>query len=120
MLAVFGEYEAHCFYGREGAHRKGRTGVWPESVLYDQLGSGGFIYRKKHKTGQTFFLTLDHPTLPFGFEIGKIVKYASHNSDQLDLIVEKISRAGAASSQAVRAKDYGPSRKSDYEKSRCV
>jgi len=63
---------------------------------------------------------LDHPTLPFGFEIGKIVKYASHNSDQLDLIVEKISRAGAASSQAVRAKDYGPSRKSDYEKSRCV
>jgi hypothetical protein len=65
-------------------------------------------------------LTSDQPTLPFGFEIGKIVKYASHNSDQLDLIVEKISRAGAASSQAVRAKDYGPSRKSDNEKSRFV
>jgi hypothetical protein len=86
MLAVFGAHEAHCFYGREGAHRKGRTGVWPESVLYDQLGSGGFIDRKKHKTGQTFFLTLDHPTLPFGF---KIVKYAGLNSDQLDLILGK-------------------------------
>ena len=31
----------------------------------------------------------DHPTLPFGFEIGKIVKYADLNSDQLDLILGK-------------------------------
>jgi uncharacterized protein len=31
----------------------------------------------------------DHPTLPFGFEIGKIVKYAGLNSDQLDLILGK-------------------------------
>jgi len=29
----------------------------------------------------------DHPTLPFGFELGKIVKYAHLNSDQLDLIL---------------------------------
>jgi predicted TIM-barrel fold metal-dependent hydrolase len=29
----------------------------------------------------------DHPTLPFGFELGKIVKYANLNSDQLDLIL---------------------------------
>jgi predicted TIM-barrel fold metal-dependent hydrolase len=29
----------------------------------------------------------DHPTQPFGFEIGKIVKYAGLNSDQLDLIL---------------------------------
>jgi hypothetical protein len=27
--------------------------------------------------------------LPFGFEIGKIVKYAGLNSDQLDLILGK-------------------------------
>jgi len=33
--------------------------------------------------------TFDHPTLPFGFEIGKIVKYAGLNSDQLDLILGK-------------------------------
>jgi predicted TIM-barrel fold metal-dependent hydrolase len=31
----------------------------------------------------------DHPTLPFGFELGKIVKYANLNSDQLDLILGK-------------------------------
>jgi hypothetical protein len=41
------------------------------------------------KVTQTFFLTSDHPTLPFGFEIGKIVKYADVDSDQLDLILEK-------------------------------
>jgi hypothetical protein len=29
----------------------------------------------------------DHPTLPFGFELEKIVKYANLNSDQLDLIL---------------------------------
>jgi len=38
---------------------------------------------------QTFLLTPDHPILPFGFEIGKIVKYAGLNSDQLDLILGK-------------------------------
>jgi hypothetical protein len=32
---------------------------------------------------------LDDPTLPFDFEIGKIVKYAGLNSDQLDLILGK-------------------------------
>jgi hypothetical protein len=31
----------------------------------------------------------DHPTLPFGLEVGKIVKYAGLNSDQLDLILGK-------------------------------
>ena len=31
----------------------------------------------------------DHPTQPFGFEIGKIVKYASLTSEQLDLILGK-------------------------------
>jgi hypothetical protein len=29
----------------------------------------------------------DHPTQPFGFELGKIVKYANLNSDELDLIL---------------------------------
>jgi uncharacterized protein len=29
----------------------------------------------------------DHPTLPFGFELGTIVKYANLNSEQLDLIL---------------------------------
>jgi hypothetical protein len=31
----------------------------------------------------------DYPTLPFGLEVGKIVKYAGLNSDQLDLILGK-------------------------------
>jgi len=31
----------------------------------------------------------DHPTLPIGFELGKIVKYAGLNSDQLDLLLGK-------------------------------
>jgi len=31
----------------------------------------------------------DHPTLPFGFELGKIVKYAHLNSEQLDLILDR-------------------------------
>ena len=31
----------------------------------------------------------DHPTLPFGFELGKVVKYAGLNSDQIDLILGK-------------------------------
>jgi hypothetical protein len=36
---------------------------------------------------------LDHPTLPFGFEISKIIKYAGLNSDQLDLILgENLAR----------------------------
>ena len=38
---------------------------------------------------QTFLLTPDHPILPFDFQIGKIVKYAGLNSDQLDLILGK-------------------------------
>jgi hypothetical protein len=40
------------------------------------------------KGTQTFFLT-DQPTLRFGFGIGKIVKYAGLNSDQLNLILGK-------------------------------
>jgi len=47
-----------------------RVGVWPESVLYDQSGSGGSIVGRS-------------------FEIGNIVKYAGLNSDQLDLIFGK-------------------------------
>ncbi len=38
---------------------------------------------------QPFFLTSDHPTLPFDSEIGKIVKCAGLNSDQLDLVLGK-------------------------------
>jgi len=41
------------------------------------------------KGTQPFFLTSDDPRLPFGFGIGKIVKYAGLNSDQLDLILGK-------------------------------
>jgi hypothetical protein len=31
---------------------EGRTGVWPESVLYDQSGSGGFIDWKEFRDRQ--------------------------------------------------------------------
>jgi hypothetical protein len=45
------------------------------------------------KGTQIFFLTSGQPTLPFGFEIGKIVKYAGLNFNQLDLIRgEKLAR----------------------------
>jgi len=48
----------------------------------------------RQKATQTFFLT---PDLPFGFEIGKIVKYAGLNSDQLDLILARLlGRAGVS------------------------
>ena len=53
------------------------------------MGSENFLGSRSIKGTQTFFLTSDHPTLPFGFEIGKIVKYAGLNSDQLDLILGK-------------------------------
>ena len=41
------------------------------------------------KRDATLFLDSDHPTLSFDFQIGKIVKYAGLNSDQLDLILGK-------------------------------
>ena len=41
------------------------------------------------KGDANLFLDADQPILPFGFEIGKIVKYAGLNSDQLDLILGK-------------------------------
>jgi hypothetical protein len=39
----------------------------------------GLIDRKNIKRDANFFLTSDHATLRFGFEIGKIVKYAGLN-----------------------------------------
>jgi hypothetical protein len=60
------------------------------------------------KETQTFFLTSDHPTLPFGFEIGKIVKYAGLNSDQLNLILGEKPRAPAPHlAQIVRRENHG-------------
>jgi hypothetical protein len=41
------------------------------------------------KRDATLFLDLDQPTLPFGFEIGKIANYTGLTSDQLDLILGK-------------------------------
>ena len=43
----------------------------------------------RDKRDANLFLISDQPTLPFGFEIGKIVKYAGLNSDHLDLILGK-------------------------------
>lgn len=49
----------------------------------------------------------DHPTLPFGFEIGKVVRYAGFNSDQLDLILEKnLARPAAHRGETVSAENY--------------
>src|SRR5438132_13618144 len=44
---------------------------------------------------------------PFGFEIGKIVKYASLNSDQLDLILRKTSRVCSSSSPNRPPRNHG-------------
>lgn len=50
----------------------------------------------------------DHPTLPFGFEIGKVVRYAGFNSDQLDLILEKnLAPPAAHRGETVGAENYG-------------
>jgi len=68
----------------------------------------------RQKATQTFFLT---PDLPFGFEIGKIVKNAGLNSDQLDLILGKnLARPLASSPNRLPRKPW-TSCKSDYEKS---
>jgi hypothetical protein len=46
--------------------------------------------------------------LPFGFEIGKVVRYAGFNSDQLDLILEKnLARPAAHQGETVGAENYG-------------
>jgi hypothetical protein len=45
------------------------------------------------KRDANFLLSSDHPTLSFSLEIGKIVKYAGLNSDQLALILgENVAR----------------------------
>jgi len=60
------------------------------------------------KAAANLFLTSDHPTLSFGFEIGKIVKYAGLNCDQLDLILGKKLRAsGPHRAQTVRPENRG-------------
>src|SRR5262249_1334692 len=99
--------------------RGGGTRFWP--VLYFRLiGIGGFIDRKKHKKGRQPFFTSDHAALPFGFEIGKFVKYAGLNSHQLDLLLGKTSCANSASSPNHPLQKPWTSRKSDAEKSRYI
>jgi len=79
-----------------------RAGVWPESVLYDQSGSGGSIVGRS-------------------FEIGKLVKYAGLNCDQAGFDAWEKPRASAAHrAQTVPPRKPWTSRKSDCEKSRCV
>jgi hypothetical protein len=49
----------------------------------------------------------DYPTLPFGFEIGKIVKYAGLNSDELDLILGKNLARAPHRDQTVHPENHG-------------
>src|SRR4029077_8940486 len=67
-------------------------------VNFISRAPGGRCFLAGQTFGQIFegpkgdanlFLDADQPILPFGFEIGKIVKYAGLNSDQLDLILGK-------------------------------
>jgi hypothetical protein len=53
------------------------------------------------KRDVNLFLDLDHPSLPFGFKIGKIVKYTGPNSDQLVLVL------GKNLARMVRPKNHG-------------
>ena len=55
---------------------KGCSGL---SLYFTISRDRGFIDRKKYKRGRKPFLAFGHPTLPFGFEIGKINKYAGLN-----------------------------------------
>jgi hypothetical protein len=50
----------------------------------------------------------DYPTLPFGLDVGKIVKYAGLNSDQLDLILgENLARLLRIEPRTVRPENHG-------------
>lgn len=49
----------------------------------------------------------DHPTLPIGFELGKVVTYAGLNSDQLDLILGKNLAPAVHRGETVGAENYG-------------
>ena len=74
----------------------------------------------RDKRDANLFLTSAHPTLSFDFEIGKIVKYAGLNSDQLDLIFGKnLARLLRIEPNRPPRKPW-TSRKSDDEKSRYV
>jgi len=76
-----------------------RIGVAPEICqILGEPPEGQRCFLAGQTFGQIFegpkgdanlFLDADQPILPFGFEIGKIVKYAGLNSDQLDLILGK-------------------------------
>jgi hypothetical protein len=76
-----------------------RIGVAPEICqILGEPPEGQRCFLAGQTFGQIFegpkgdanlFLDADQPILPFGFEIGKIVKYADVNSDQLDLILGK-------------------------------
>jgi hypothetical protein len=59
------------------------------SSLLPPLLSRCHFYAGYDKRDVNLFLDLDHPSLPFGFKIGKIVKYTGPNSDQLDLVLGK-------------------------------
>jgi hypothetical protein len=48
----------------------------------------------------TLFLSSDHPTLPFGFEIGKVVKYAGFDPPEKP-------RASTHRGQTVRPENHG-------------
>jgi hypothetical protein len=63
-----------------GGARVGEPGLGSGLSLYFTISRDrGFIDRKKYKRGRKPFLAFGHPTLPFGFEIGKINKYAGLN-----------------------------------------
>jgi hypothetical protein len=66
--------------GARGGARVGEPGLGSGLSLYFTISRDrGFIDRKKYKRGRKPFLAFGHPTLPFGFEIGKINKYAGLN-----------------------------------------
>ena len=74
-----------------GGHQEAIAVARHQDNLYVDTASNGYpdiISNVVRELGpERVLYGSDHPTLPFGFELGKIVKYAHLNSEQLDLIL---------------------------------
>ena len=82
------EETTHADFDRVFAVNTRGAFVATQAVL-KHIKSGGRIIMIGSCVGERVLYGSDHPTQPFGFELGKIVKCANLNSEQLDLILGK-------------------------------
>ena len=80
--------------------------IWP-AVFYDQWGSEVSLIGRSIKGDANRFLNFGSPDIAVGFEVGKIVKYAGLNSDQLDWVLGKNLAPTPHRAQTVRTANHG-------------